>query len=195
MKIWKFIKKPGKDDPFQYDNIEYKYPVYAIASNKKDAKEFIRTRNQDKFIKIVHDLEEDEYTEYLNAHRGKLLSNVKLETIKGKNTNNQIPMEVDVLITDSELNFVMEMVDTAGILNIIKNWIPIDIFRDDIREALSNLNYDKAATFSGYGNVNADFDMIYEIGYSFDQFGTFLALYGDTMSDDFFMSCNMNKIT
>lgn len=199
MKLYTFLKKP--DDEMLHDDtipLEVKYSLYAITPTKKDAKIFKKSRNMDKFIMRVIDIdEEDGYDEYMIHNRGKILSWYWLESYRNKNTKNQEPFWVHVLITENELNFTIEMTDSGAILNRLEHVIPIEYFEGEMKEALYDLRYDKVVRMvMGMQLINQDtelnseayeyYDSFFDTGIKFDMFAVFLLLYEDTFSTDFF---------
>lgn len=194
MKIYTFLKKPDKEiiDDNSID-LSIKYPLYAITPVKDDAKVFRKSRDMNKFIERVIDVDDDGYDHYLLIHRSQILNRYWLESFKDKNTNNQTPYWINILMTENELNFTMETTDTGSILNHISNYIPIDIFDGKSKKSLYTLRYDKAmysalSTTSIEKLVQIEYNEgdFWDTGLSFDMFAIFMMLYQSTFSVDFF---------
>ena len=194
MKIYTFLKKP--DEEMLHDDtvdLNIKYALYAITPVKDDAKTFKKSRNMDQFISRDIDVDEEEYDQYLLRNRGKILNRYWLQSYKDKNTDNQTPYWINVLMTENELNFTIETTDSGTVLNRISNYIPIDIFDSKTKKSLYTLRYHKAMqsalsmtaseklSYMDFGE--GDF---WDTGLSFDMFAIFMLLYQNTFSVDFF---------
>lgn len=194
MKIYTFLKKPN--EAMLNDStvpLDVKYALYAITPTKKDAKIFQKTRDMNQFIMRVIDVDEDEgYDEYLIRNRAHLLQYYWLESYKDKNTDNQTPYWIHVLITENELNFTMEVSDSGSILNRLNGFVPIDIFDEKPKNALYHLRYHKViqsivnTTMTEKFEYHSEENDFWDLGLSFDMFGIFLILYQHTFSTDFF---------
>lgn len=194
MKIYTFLKKPDQD-MLHDDTIDLtvKYALYAITPVKDDAKVFKKSRNMDQFISRDIDVDDDEYDHYLLRNRGKILGRYWIQSYKDKNTDNQTPYWINVLMTENELNFTMETTDSGSVLNRITNYIPIDIFDGKAKKSLYSLRYHKAmhSALSMIASSKLDFMPMddgdfWDTGLSFDMFAVFMLLYQSTFSVDFF---------
>ena len=194
MKIYTFLKKP--DEGMLHDeaiDLNVKYALYAITTVKDDAKAFKKSRNMDKFIQRDIEIDEEDCDEYLLHHRGHLLKYYWLQSYKDKNTDNQTPYWIHVLMTENELNFTIETTDSGAILNRISAFIQIDLFDGKTKKALYKLRYDKAmqSVLSMTASERLDFmppdeGDFWDTGLSFDMFAIFMILYQNTFSVDFF---------
>lgn len=203
MKIHTFYKKPTNEDIM--DNatpLDVKYPLYAITPSKKIAKLFKNTRDMNQFIYSVIDCEPDEgYDEYFIAHRGQLLQKSWLEGIRDKNKDTQEPYWVEVLLTENELNFTMEAVDSGLVLNRVSSYMPVPIFAGKYVDALQAIQYEKAALFAlsmrGSDLIESvhptEYDVL-DLDMTFDMFAVFMLLYQKTLSPDFFTNITISDI-
>lgn len=68
IKVYRFYKLiQGATDDL---SIMDKYPLVAVTNNKQLAKDFEKTRNMKKYVKIVDEMREDVYVAFLNKHSG-----------------------------------------------------------------------------------------------------------------------------
>ena len=201
MKIYTFLKKPDQD-MLNDESIDLtvKYALYAITPVKDDAKTFKKSRNMSFFIEREIDVDEEDADQYLLRHRGQILNRYWMISYQNKNTDNQTPYWMQILMTENELNFTMETSDSGSILNRISNWVPIDIFDGKTKKALYKLRYDKAmqcalsmsASEKLENLVSFDQGDFWDIGLSFDMFAIFMILYQSTFSVDFFAYANVS---
>lgn len=200
MKVWAFYLKPDKLDKdipisenYQYD---VKYPLYACTSDKSLAKLFRLGRNMNNFLEKRWDIPKDNIDQWFVEHRGANLSFYRLQSYRNKNLNNQTPYFVNVLITDNEVNYTMEVCDSGEILNRVPGWIFSPIFKGKIEDALAHLAYDKSARFALSSKLDVSEDLaeyeyppdidILDLNLDFDQFGVFVEIYSNTLSEVFF---------
>lgn len=199
MKIYTFLKKPEPEDVLDDTlDLRIKYALYALTTEKKKAKLFKKARNMELFIERVIDVDDDAGDEYLLRNRGHILQHYWIPSFSNKNKDDQSPYWVRILVTENELNFVMETTDTGSILNKISGFVPVEVFTSKIREALFTLKYDKAsrnvlAMSIGENRFRRfvdefpmeDYDFL-DLGLSFDSFSIFMILYQKILSVDFF---------
>lgn len=112
MRIVKFYRKPDKEDKRMIMNPNIsnkeKFPLYALALTKKDAKRFKEERDMDKFIIVKDNIDESEkerYFESINKHpdlRQAVLTPMKLSTIVDKYTEKARKVEVELMMTETE---------------------------------------------------------------------------------------------
>lgn len=112
MRIVKFYRKPDKEDKRVIMNPDIsnreKFPLYALALTKKDAKRFKEERDIDKFIIVkdnIDDSEKGRYFESINKHpdlRQAVLTPMKLSTIVDKYTEKARKVEVELIMTETE---------------------------------------------------------------------------------------------
>lgn len=199
MKIWSYRLK-SKDDEMgeAYEDLKTKYPLYAITPKKEIAKTFEATRNMDLFIKIVDEYDGDDSDMFLAKHRGSILSETVLESYKDKNTDHQDTCFAKVVLTENELNFVLEMIESSAVLNKVSYYLPVDIFEKDIKDALRYLQYEHAGNFvSSMRMTEMEMDgapideSFYMLTLEYDMFGVFMLYYGHTFSSGFFEHVEM----
>lgn len=195
MKIYTFLKKPD-DDMLHDDSIplDQKYALYAITPTKQLAKIFQKSRDMNQFImRVINCDDGDDYDMYLMRNRSRLLNWYWLQSYRNKNTDNQEPYWVHVVMTENEINFTTETTDTGTILNRLRSFIPVDVFQGKTKEALYRLRYNKAmsAVLSLSDEElpfieRPDDGDYWDTGLSFDMFAIFMLLYRTTFSTDFF---------
>lgn len=190
MKLYKFFKKPNKDlskIPNAEFSIQQKYPLYAITQDKDLAKAFIKTRNMDLFLYKVDDVSKESIDDIVNAKRNRMIQEYEFNTKVHRHTSEEKDLYIKVVMTESEIDLVMEYGDSGEIMNIIQDWIPIEIFEDDVYDALQQLLYIKCMQFAtgtdGYETTVID---RLDFPVRFDLFSIFLYTYGDTLSPEFF---------
>lgn len=182
MRITKFYKKP--EDDIAYDKslrARDKYPLYAIALSKKDAKEFINTRDMTKFIESTDDVSDDELTEAMEAInknptlRAAVLERYKLKTYVDKYTDVQQCPKVEFLMTEREHRQIVEDSDEC-ILILSHMWWEqwasdvkgISILKKKYKDALDVLDFSMVKSlvledqfvnpnmYDDYGNFDCD---------------------------------------
>ena len=199
MKVYKFFQKPTKNDlqsVFGRElTVKEKYPLYAITTSKKDAAEFMETRDMKNFLAKTDKMDTDEFQEYARAYRSRLLDHHVLKAYRNKNTDNQTVVYGKLLCTENEFDCTTEFTDTGSILQSqMEYWINPDIFKKEYSEAFEILKYKDAALFScgsfagdplGYMRPEVD---IYDLQMSFDQVSAFIILYQEFLSEGFLTS-------
>lgn len=188
MKVYKFYKKPTeelKNIPVSEYSLKQKYPLYAITPEKKMAKRFRKSRDMNKFIEKVDDIDDDIVDSYILSKRERLLDLLTLETFVLDKTKSD-PRYVNVVMTDSEFNLVSEYGDTGQILNYIpdESWLPTNIFSEKTKRILNGIYYEKSMCFAQVRGINEDGYLALPL--KFDLFGIFLLTYGHILSPDFF---------
>lgn len=192
MKLWAFYRKPEKYMENMDERevpIDTKYALYAITADKLCAKAFEGSRNMDLFLKRVIKCDEDDIDEYLIQHRSSQLTWCWLETFRNRNRANQQQCFAHVLLTENELNFTTESVDSGTVLSRIRNFLPIEIFNEEIARYLRDVRYDEVSTMIMMGRGEYPFNGTDEFSYlsvSFDQFAVFMMFYEKTFSEHFF---------
>lgn len=184
MKIWRFFKIPENMQDVNSDDPRSAYPMYACTQVKKIAKRFKQDRDMNKFIEKPIDVDSDTGEQYLVMHRAQLLSVNYIESIVHSENGDSEPVYVNCIYTESEAEYLREATDTDGILNVVPNFLPYDIFKSNIQEALFKVKYNKFVSFrrEGYGNSA---DGFYQTGFQYDMFRTFMLIYGETFKPDY----------
>ena len=195
MKVYKFYKSPSDEVLAGAGDlsIEDKYPLYAMTSNKEYASEFRTSRNMDKFIEIVSDIDKSDWVDIANKFNGNLLKYYKYDTLK-KYTDEPKPKmkEIEVLSTWHEREWVGQYSDDF-MIDLIRNKISKSvtpfIIKDKYRSALDTLQYTSFWKFMI--GINRAIDIMTaeeecEHGdfvppmCEIDKFSLFLYLFGDT---------------
>lgn len=200
MRIYKFFQKPGKNDDLQSVfgrelTVKEKYPLYAITTSKKDAAEFMETRDMSCFLAKSDKIDKEDYQEYAKVYRSRLLDHHVLKAYRNKNTDEQCIVYGKILCTENEFDCVTEFTDTGSILQTqMGEWINPDIFKKEYADAFNILKYRDAALFStgsfvgdpmGYMRTEVD---IYDLEMAFDQVSAFIILYQEFLSESFLTS-------
>lgn len=184
MHLWRYIKKPTdvelKEDDFPSIS---KYNLYALTVDKELAKRFEKERDMNRFIKRVTKVSKEEYAEFANSHRGKVLTLQKIRTVENKNTNSQRIFNVELLVTQDEYQFAKE---PQIPINYEGWWTSLDtfklLFNKKIMKALEYLDF-----IDGYKLFDMGEQMTYEESlynklseWKYDELAYFITLYGDT---------------
>lgn len=133
MKIWKFYKI-DEDKP----------KLYAITGVKEYAKEFKEIRNMNIFKVEKEDVDKELYTKFINANRAAYLEHHLLWTQSSDKDNRMKGDYIEVLLTQSEKDFITEKVDLIMGEFDYMDWLHIyslDMFKDNITKALINIGY------------------------------------------------------
>lgn len=116
MQLHEFFKRDSLKDDYDRgltESSNYRPRPYAITYKKKDAKQFMKERNMDKFIHRVHDVDKEEAVEFcqLNEYRGSVLERHNLTTVMpGKHTKEYAVVK-SVLLTLNEYTAVSDPID------------------------------------------------------------------------------------
>ena len=198
MKVYKFFQKPTNGDLETVFGraltVKEKYPLYAITTSKKDAAEFMETRDMKCFLAKTDKMDSEEYNEYMKVYRSKMLDHHVLKSYRNKNTDSQSVVYGKLLCTENEYDCTTEFTETGIILQQMEYWINPDIFKKDYKEAFEILKYKDAALFSNgsfvgdpMGYIRPEVD-IYDLEMGFDQVSAFIIMYQDLLSEGFLTS-------
>lgn len=192
MKLWRFYLKPKNAKAVIPDEeVQYAYPLYAVTQSKKFAKEFKRSRNMDLFIERYTDnVDREDGETYLQANRAHLIVEGLLESIHETKTE-QYPIYVRVLTTENELNYLTEATDSGEILNLFPPMIDINIFCEELQEALAVLNYDKVQNWKASSKMDQISEGIYDLGFDFNMLGCFIFLFSKYYKEGYFQTCEV----
>lgn len=138
MKIWRFFKIPKNIEYMENMNLEDKFPLIAITTNKKHAKEYMKGYKKDSYTMKCDDCAKKEVKKYMETNRGKVLDYYKLYTYKNKSLVEC--KTVKVLMTDFEYRTLEEITDSFGFLMDLPAINP-DIFNYKIELYLDTLSY------------------------------------------------------
>ena len=195
MKLYKFYKNPS-DEALEncHDlTIEEKYPLYAFTANKKYAQKFMETRDMRKFIKRVSNIDKDEYREFTNSNRGRLLEFYDFIHFKGYTDDACINKEekVQILTTWEERELTSASADD-GISDLTEyvdyNFFPF-LFKSKFVKALNCLQYishwkclgssEKFSQLLHPDEVDEYMDYV-SPSIKVDEFSVYILLFGDT---------------
>lgn len=192
MKIYQYFVN-DKNLQHTKDDINEKYPLYAITTKKIYSEIFEISRNMNKFIKKVYKGNGDDSSviSYLNKHRGNVLDYYELDTIGSDKSHSK---KVQVLMTDIEYANVEHITENSLIIEEMR-WIPPDIFSKNISKHLDNINY--GLLYWGAVLTEEEICILYEkvMGkrrkikdfpqIEYDELRLFVELNLDTLSTDF----------
>jgi hypothetical protein len=206
MKIHTFrsVRSPEDARYFEDSILSDKYPLYAYTNKKKYAKRFMKERDMTQFVHIVIEREGDEVNAWMKKHQGQKLEVSKLQTYVNKNLNSQTIRLVPVLLTTSELNFVLENVDGGSMMGYVApKVIEPSIFKSDVRECLDALGYSGIANYvldemKFFSNANSEVVAPYYKGseyeldpMTYDQYGSFILIYKDILTPEFYADAEL----
>jgi hypothetical protein len=202
--IFRSVRDPEDARYFEGSPLSDKYPLYAYTDKKKYARRFMKERDMHQFVHLTIERDGDEVDKWCKKHQGQELQISKLQTYVYKNTNKQTIKFVPVLLTNSELNFVLESIDSGGMMHYIApKIIQPSIFKSSIEECLDHLGYtgianyilDEMKFFS-----NATTDVIapyykasdYELDpMTYDQYGSFILIYKNILTPYFYIGLEL----
>ena len=101
MKVWMFYYKADKADiihDYSPDDVESKYPLYAITNDKKLAHAFMNDRNMNSFSVKVNKTDFDDYKKFVKDHQDLVL---KYYTLSTKDDREKI-IHTDLVCTNYE---------------------------------------------------------------------------------------------
>lgn len=172
-----------KTDPDEDDgecSISDRYPLYAITGEKELAKRFEQERNMHKFKKIVSKITKEEYVDYTNLNRMRLLKLRTLDT----NMKESKTGTVSIVMTENEYqNCDPEMMYIA--LFNEDFWrgslYPPEVYNKKIRKALEFIDYNVLYKVNKGGSIEEQL----EAGREFDMpridtYNYFIETYIDT---------------
>lgn len=103
MKLYRYFRVGDKDDVDI--NVHERYTLYAVTTNKEEAKLFEKSRKKGLFLKKVSKLNKKTCIEYLNKHRDSMLSWNQLKTVKTDDEKIR-HVVVSVLMTEFEYDAI-----------------------------------------------------------------------------------------
>lgn len=156
MKLYKYFRIGDENDDM---GIKEKYSLYAVTTDKDEAKLFEKSRKKGLFLKKVFKGNKNTCIEYLNRHRSSMLCWNELKTVKfddGKLKH----VDANVLMTDMEFDAIkMTMDEMSPILDA--DLVSSFIFKDNIKSCLDILGYTSASLLSlderGVENYSLDY--------------------------------------
>lgn len=195
MKLYKFYKNPSDDALANCQDlgIEDKYPLYAFTANKTDARHFMETRNMKKFIKRVSNVDKDEYKEFANSNRGRLLETFDFMSFEGYTDDAFVTSfgKVSLLTTWEEREMTSAATDD-GIQDMSEyvkyNFSPF-IFKSKFVKALTSLQFMSHWNCQGgpekFRELLREEEIDEYVDYvtpsiRVDEFSMYINLYGDT---------------
>lgn len=178
--MYRFYKKPSKDDADEYNfSVEDRYPLYALTTDKFMCKKFKKERDMNKFIYRKDSVSREEYAEYANKNRGKVLTLQTLTTAVNKNTNDQIIKNVLVLLTQDEYTttkeFIIPIEDEGWWMNTT-SLIDINAISSKLYKSLEFVDF--ILMHKLFSGVDIEDDDYYS--WAKDELTFFVDVYGDT---------------
>lgn len=197
MKIWKWYKNLTKEEfeAAHHLKTEEKYPLYAFTNNKKFRDLFRKMRRDDMFIEMKSDVEEHEYVEFANSHRGNMLEMHPFEKIIRRDGTTAETEQVKLLTTWYEKEYVQSSIEAfgdqcSGFMGQDFPFSPI-AFLDKYFYALYRIQYVDFWKLYAQDNITKReeeiiTDLGIDIDYSypeitFDEFAVFVFLFGGYM--------------
>lgn len=194
MKLYKFYQVHSKEElrSIQDLSLEDKYILYAFTNDKKIRKVFKETRNMKKFLEIVTPITKEEWEEFANQERGKLLDIYMYKYLPDKVKPDMMIddaiIEMPIVSTYFEREFIDEIPD--GIVDSPKSPMyricPL-FLRDKYIRALKILGY--IDYWAVYGDSKPYEELLSEFGIDGDfdslvrlmpnQVNLFIKLYMD----------------
>lgn len=144
MKLYKYFRIADSDD--KDTTIREKYTLYAVTSDKTEAKLFENSRKEGIFLKKVTKAGKKTCIDYLNKHRDAMLSWNELKTVKFDDEKIR-HIVANVLMTDMEYDMIQLSEDSMSpVLDI--GLVDPYIFNTNIHEALDIMGYTPAYILS-----------------------------------------------
>ena len=122
MRCYRFYRIPTEEERDYIEkhndkvHVEDKYVLYAITNDKNIAKEFRNTRNMKRLYECSSKVSKEEYRIFANRNRSTVLDYYELITVVNKYEKKQKTVKVNVLMTMSEYQFVIDSVEDTGII-------------------------------------------------------------------------------
>lgn len=147
MKLYKFyIEKKYNMNPNISTISNSDYSLYAITNSKKLAKDFMATRNMDRFILKKDTVEKDVGIEILESYRTFNLISGALSTayinddgIYSIANENITATEYEIMVATGEFNDMIEILSESWWVNTA----PIECFKGKLKKILEFFEYDK----------------------------------------------------
>ena len=198
MRISKFYKKPSDELSKISDlRITDKYPLYAIALDKKDAKVFRETRDMEKFIEITDHIEpelEEETLESINKvplFRGAVLDIRDISEIDGKYERNESTKSIPILMTENEYLAVKERYEESVLILSPMWWdgwcveaTATKFLKDKYRNALDTLDFRVIMKYTledKFYGIESDIEYLEDFtfpNWRIDEFSLYVHLFG-----------------
>lgn len=199
MRMYRYYRKDAMSEEEaiarnKRNDINSRYPLYAVTVEKEHAKEFEHERDMSKYFKFTSDYDEDDEDEkteiqkYLNRHRGCIIEPYPLEAASGKHTRKEKRYTVTMYITMNEKQEVQEMTNFLQDPVFWKDMPSAYVFRKDFKDALNKLRYEdqrKLFTSGNYAMYIADLDYA-DPGYEYDELNIFIKIFGEYLNPKFF---------
>lgn len=158
--------------------------LYAVTTNDKFYKEFIRERNMNMFIHIKSRVSKTEASYYINNHYSCNLSRNELVYYPYKSKNDKYRVDTQVLCTNNEIESVRTISDMyyLSFNGNLSDFIDPRIFKEEYLHNLIMLDYLTLMNISGVVNIHNQYDGNSEIpdlpSILLDEFMIFIDLYG-----------------
>lgn len=195
--VYRFYTKPS-DDVLENSsdlNVTDKYPLYAFTNDKKLYKEFIKTRNMDRFVLIKSHMEKNEYVKFINSNSGCNIIYCKFYHAVCKypsKTEHRHIAEIEVLCTLNEKNITEASTEDAlaGSCECMEYDIFPLLFKKKYVDALNKILYLQfwglSPSAQKYIKYMTDDEITYYIDYSYpdctgDELVQFVCLFGNML--------------
>jgi hypothetical protein len=197
--IFRSVRTPEDARYFEGSELSDKYPLYAYTEKKKYAKRFMKERDMTQFVHLIIERDGDDADKWIKKHQGQELQLSKLQTYLFKNTNKQTIRLVPTLLTVSELNYLLESIDSGSMMSYVApKIIDPSVFKSNIRQCLDDLGYSGIANYvieqaNFFSNSSSEVIGPYYKASEFeldpmtyDQYGAFIIIYKDMLTADFY---------
>ena len=168
------------------------YPLYALTDDKKLAKQFRAMRDMSKFFECVSKMTKEEYAEFANKNRDKVLEKIEYEHFKKRHPDGTVEMEPVIIIST---RYEYEIMDSAKESTLCPDETGMEyfqhpeLFKDEYLDALNKLEYLKCwAVFARADQLENIHPVLDDLGvddyaapsFLYDEFEIFFKVFGDT---------------
>lgn len=173
-------------------DIRSRYPLAAVTTDKKIAREFEFERNMDLYFRFSDKIdsddedEQEEIKKFLNRNRGAVLECWELNSSKNNHKKNQKLFSVHLHVT---LNEKQEVQESSSFMNDPAFWrrLPdISVFLKKYKKALNVMEYDNQHKLFNSDDYMAYSSLDYTPpNYELDELSVFIKLFGKYMNPEF----------
>lgn len=172
VKVYRFYKLiKGATDEI---SIMDKYPLVAVTDNKKLAKDFEKTRDMSKYVKISDVMDEEVYVQFVNKHRGEEIDKESLLTTFDIETGEK--RQIYLPYTSFEYICMQDYLEKHMMGPEGPNQI-ISILNKKYTKALETLMYDQIANHNL--GISEDYDFPQ---FEYNELSLFIAVYKEYLS-------------
>lgn len=141
MHLYKYyLKKAPPDEDIVY-SVTDQYPLYGFTVEKKIAKRFEEERNMDKFISKVTTVDKEEYVNFANANRMRLMKLRKLNTNEKESKTGVASIVMTDMESQSCETDAMYIALYSEDFWISGSFYPPEVYKNKIQKALDFIDY------------------------------------------------------